>query len=355
MNAFKNFKHLMTNIISFIICLFFATLTQTLSAQELYVDPINGQDTQTGSAEEPLASLAAAVYRANNYTGTGSIRIRLFPGLYTLDNKIPINPLRVMSDTAVYSIEAVTMPDDQEWSPDKMPIIQSVSPNNSETQFPHATGLLVSTAHVKIQGLKFLGNSNPGVSYYYPISKENPALEDLEVSQCYFVGNKESAPIQGGVWAHGPKNSVTHCIFYECRNAVLFFQNVRDFTIANSIIFGAYESAFWFGPEDVPFTFTNNVIADCHYFLVGPQDLKYSSAFTHSVIANNAHEVGYWSGEQQKVVAMKSPSIEEKDIVKRGKISLVRNESVQLPENHLHLAPGSTGLDLQTGVFKKPH
>lgn len=343
----------MKNLI-YVLSLFFLTLfSSNAVAQEIYIDPTHGNDDQTGTQENPLASLAEAVKRANEFTGVGSIHIRLFPGLYLLEDKVAINPIRMMSDTATYIIEAVVMPDDEAWTPAQMPIIQSISANNSTTQFPHATGLLVSSSFVTIQGLKFLGNANPNVQYYYPISKEDPSLQALDVSQCYFIGNKESAPIQGGIWAHGPENSVSHCVFYECRNAVLFFQNVQDFSITNSIIYGAYESAFWFGPEDYPFTFTNNIISDCHYVLVGPQDLKYSSAFSNSIMANNEHQVGYWSRDQQKVVEQPKPDIQEKGIVKKGDVSLVENASEQLPEQHLHLTPQSAGHELSAGIHKQ--
>ncbi|SDK21437.1 hypothetical protein SAMN05421823_102160 [Catalinimonas alkaloidigena] len=332
------------------VCLFVAF---AVSAQTLYVDPTLGHDAHSGSAQEPLATLEHAVAQANALTGIGPITIRLYPGVYLLHDKLPINPVRVMHDTAAYILEAVTLPDDPDWSPAKMPVIQSISVNNSETQFPHATGLLVSAEHVKIRGLKFLGNPHPDVAYYYPITKENPALRDLEVSQCAFVGDKEAAKIQGGIWAHGPENKVDHCVFYECRNAVLFFQNVRDFSITHSIVYGAYESAFWLGPDDVPFTFANNVIANSHFFLVAPPEVAYSSAFTNSLIAGNEHHVGSWSREKQQVVARSKPAMAEKNLVKKGDVVLVENKAEALPTDHLHLTSGSAGTGLGAGLFRQ--
>ena len=130
-------------------------------AQDLYVDPLKGNDQHIGTINKPLATLERAANIANSFTGSGSISIRLFPGLYILKDKVSINPLRILNDTAKYIVEAVIMPDDKDWSPDKMPVIKSISVNNSDTQFPHATGFLVSSNDVIIRGLKFHGNPNP--------------------------------------------------------------------------------------------------------------------------------------------------------------------------------------------------
>ncbi|MEL6865231.1 MAG: right-handed parallel beta-helix repeat-containing protein [Bacteroidota bacterium] len=226
-----------------------------------------------------------------------------------------------------------------------------MSKNNSKTQFDHSTGFLIASHHVSIRGLKFLGNPNPKVAYYYPISKEDPSLRDLEVSQCYFIGDKEAAKIQGGVWAHGPQNTVSHCIFYTCRNAVLFFNNVRDFRIEYSIFYGAYESAFWLGGEDVPFTFSHNIISHNTRFLVMPKDASYSSPFSTSVIANNEGFVGYVSSEEQKVLELADPTIELNKVSRLGKVRLQTNKAVILDKLHLHLTKDSEGVELGAGIF----
>ncbi|MCG8321131.1 MAG: right-handed parallel beta-helix repeat-containing protein [Cytophagales bacterium] len=329
-------------------------LVNCLNAQIFYVDVLNGNDINPGLAEAPFQSISKAVTVANRLTGKGSITIRVMPGIYTLEDKVAINPVRILDDTSRFIIEAGIMPDDDLWSPEKMPVIQSISGNNSTTFFPHSTGFLVSSINVTISGLKFLGNANPLVDYYYPIAKEDQTLKDLEVSQCYFIGNKEAAKIQGAVWAHGPGNTISHCIFYQCRNAVLFFNNVDGFTIKNSIVTGAYESAFWFGPDDFKFNFTNNVIANNNNFLVGRSaELKFSSAFSNSVIANNNGFAGYWSREKKAIIPIAKPNIVEKKIIKSGAINLIVNNAVKLDKKHLHLTEDSKGYRLAAGIFKK--
>lgn len=321
--------------------------------QDIYVDPLNGNDSNGGSSQQPFQTIKIALSYANALTGTGEITIKLLSGIHLIKGRLDINPVRKMSDSTRFIIEAVVMPDDTDWTQDKMPTIQSISGNNSETQFPHATAFLVSSEHVTIRGIRFLGNPNPLVSYYYPISKEDQHLKDLEISQCYFIGNKESAPIQGGVWAHGPDNKVIHCIFYQCRNAVLFFNNVGGFDIRNTIVYGAYESAFWFGPEDCDFTFTNNVVANNNNFIAGPRNLDYSSSFSDSVISDNLGYVGYWSRDEQTIKPISKPKVIEKNIIKSGRVVLEQNYDVHLPKNHLHLTDGSTGGDMNVGIFVK--
>lgn len=320
-----------------------------LHAQTIYVDANLGSESGTGSIDAPFQSLEQAIKHANKFTGVGEIIIKLQSGIYLLEDKVDINPVRIMSDTLRYIIQAAVMPNDTAWTPAKMPVIQSISENNSNTQFPHSTGLLVASNHVTIKGLKFLGNPNPQVNYYYPISKENPNLKDLVVSECYFIGDKEAAKIQGGVWAHGPKNKISHCIFYGCRNGVLFFNNVDGFTIEHTIVYGSYESAFWFGRADPSFTFTNNVIVNNANFLVGPENLKYSSPISNSVIINKGF-VKNWNREG--LVNIPNPNIKMDNIIQTGISNLQMNNDVELDKFHLHLTKESEGVELKAGIFK---
>lgn len=322
--------------------------------QDYYVDARNGLDINNGSMDLPFQTISKAVRIANELTGTGTIRIRILPGLYTLEDKVSINPVRVLDDTSRFIIEAFVLPDDSLWRTDQMPVIRSVSSNNSTTFFSHATGFLVASAHVTFRGLKFLGNASPDVKYYYPISKEDQTLKSLEVVQCVFVGDKESAKIQGGVWAHGQNNVISHCIFYECRNAVLLFNNVSGFRITNTIVYGAYESAFWFSPDDVEFEFSNNVISNNNNFLVGRSaDLKYSSPFSNSIISYNEGFVGYWSRSESKIVGIDKPNIVLEGVSRKTQVEVIENHGVMLEKMHLHVKDPATGTRLNAGIFSK--
>ena len=336
----------------FFAVIFFSCLI--LQAQKYYVDPINGSDSNTGTIEAPLKTLDNTFERINKLTGKGDINVILLPGNYVLTDKIAIHPIRLMREGHTLTIQANTMPDDDEWSIEKMPIIQSVSPNNSTTLFNHSVGFLVASENVIFKGLKFLGNPNPTVNYYYPIAKEDAQLGKLEVHQCMFIGDKEASKIQGGIWANGPKTIVDHSVFYECRNAILLFENVGDFRVSNSIITKSYESVFWLGPEDMKFQFYNNVVSQNKTFLVGRSpSLKYSSAFENSIISDHETLVGYWSREKGGIIPIPKPNITLKNVEKNFSLQLNENETAAFPKNHLHLQKAAQTKLKGAGIFKK--
>ena len=323
-------------------------------SQTLFVDSVNGADSNDGSKKDPFRSLSAAVETANKFTGSGSIVIKVLPGTYVLQDKVVINPIKLLGDTARFRIEALHNPDHDGWNHEKMPVIVSVSSNNSKTLFNHAVGFLIASNNVTIEGLKFLGNPNPAVAYYYPITKEDSTLADLEVTQCMFIGDKEASQIQGAIWAHGPNNRAEHNVFFECRNAMLFFDNVQGFSITHNIIARSYESAFWWTPKDVPFEFADNVIINNENVIVTSRspDAAYTSPLRSSVIANNQGFVGYWSREEKGVLPNPSPEIETIDVVKKGSFEIEENLDTVLKNSHLHLKP-EANQGLKAGIFKQ--
>lgn len=118
----------------YIAFLFFACLVFWIKpkAQTLFVDPHNGKENATGSMNDPLPSNSIAVSIAKNFTGNETVTIKLYPGLYLLDDQVELKPFNTTNDTIAYSFEAVTLPDDSAWAPYKMPVIQSV-PRNTRT------------------------------------------------------------------------------------------------------------------------------------------------------------------------------------------------------------------------------
>jgi hypothetical protein len=322
------------------------------SAQEIYVDAENGNDAYEGTLQKPFRTIAKGVEVANELTGQGSITIKIMQGIYVLNDKVSINPVRVLNNASKYIIEAYIIPDDSIWTPEKMPIIQSISANNSTSQFAHATGFLVASSHIVIRGLKFLGNPNPEVVYYYPITRENPALKDMEISQCYFVAERNSSVIQGGVWAHGQDININHCIFNECRNAILAFQNIGGCSITYNVISDAYESAFWIGENNEDFEFSNNVIGGCHYFWVNSFSGKQTYKLKSSVIVDIEHYIGKWDNDKYDVVEFKPNDFVEQNIVKKGKVTLLERTQEAIPHDYLHPLPESVGYGLNAGIFK---
>jgi hypothetical protein len=328
--------------------------TRLALAEVFYVDPVQGQDFNKGTSDQPLATLSKAISLANSLKGEGPITIKLFPGLYVLTDKLMINPARTAKNDARFTVEAAVMPDDEHWAPDKMPVIQSISANNSETQFIHATGFLAATNYISLRGLKFLGNPNPSVIYYYPVSKEDESLLGMEVSQCLFVSDENLAPIQGGIWAHGPDTDINHCVFYNCRNAVLLFKSVDGFSITNTLFYGATESAIWMGPIESDFVFKNNVVSNCHYCWVRPENTKPAYQLSDCHISENDFYMGFYTDQGLVETSAESDrDFKETNVARSGNVKLVEKREKEFPREHLHLTPDSKGHELGAGIFRR--
>ncbi len=242
------------------------------------------------------------------------------------------------------------MPDDEVWSAAEMPVIQSIAANNSNHQFTHSVGFLVAKDNVSFKGIKFLGDANPEIKYYYPITRENPDADGLSVSQCYFVGEKNSAAIQGAIWAHGSGTSVDHCIFFDCKNALLLFNSIRKLSVTNCIIDGSYEAAVWFGAFLEPFTFRNNIVTRCNYFWLFQKGTNPAYTFSNSIIAGNDHYLGYYGNALEPA---SNDSVTETHIQKTAKLLFSEVGTEGLPTDYLNPIIGSDGLGLEAGIFKQ--
>lgn len=334
----------------FIAILFIFSICSS-KAQSLYVDPVKGNDQAKGTLAEPLASLDKAVSLAKDFAVNNNIDIKLAPGLYVIRQSLKIES-NSQAVSGKFTIEAMVMPDDADWTPAKMPVIQVTADSNRIGKLSHASiAFQVERNNVTLKGLKFLGNPNPSSVYFYPIERRNSALKDLEISQCYFIGEKNSAPIQGGIFAQGERIHIDHCIFYNCKNAVLSFVNVKDFSITHSIIYGAYEAAIWlgYGPDaDLPFTFHNNIVANGNYFWVGAKGIHKNYLFSNSVISGNANHLGI-NGDTIASDQVNKPT--EKNIDKSGKVFLSEITAEGVPRDYLNLSGSSAGGQIDAGIF----
>jgi hypothetical protein len=331
-----------------LICLF----TQ-LHAQTLYVDAVNGKDDGTGSFTSPLKNLEKAVAITNTYTGQQAVHIKLAPGLYTVAHVLNIKTALNKKDILPYTIEATIMPDDAKWQPASMPIIQSVGGNNMNDEFNHCVALLITKDNVSIKGVKFIGNPNPGVNDYYPIRRIDQSLSELTVSQCYFVGEKNSTPIQSAFWVNGLNIKVDHCIFYNCKNSLVLGYAINGFSLTYSIISGSYESAIWYGAKGTPFTFSHNIVTNCNFLMVHRENKQPDYTISDSYITGNDHYLGYYNEAQDHLFATPTTNIKEINISKTGKIVLVPVKTEGMPHNYLNLDPSSDGKSTMAGIFKK--
>jgi len=354
-------KNMGINDMKFAIILLFLFVMNrcSLSAQTLYVDIHKGNDSASGAIASPLKSLQKAVAMAEGFSGEEPVTIKLAPGLYELTGRLDLQTKNNGNGIAKYTFEAAIMPDDSMWSPASMPVIQSLSGNNNQKYFDHCSGIFADRANVCIQGVKFIGNPNPAVEYYYPVEKDTTGLNSLEILQCYFIGDRYGAPIQGALYVQGPGLRIDHCIFYCCKNVTLGFQNLRGFSITHSIIYGAYEAAIWYGeytknlPEP-PFEFRNNVVAHCRYFWAATPGRNHAYYhFDHSLICENDNYVGMQNGKGGVMPLPLKEKYSETGVRKVGKVKLVEVRTEGFPWNYLNLASDSDGKDIGAGIFKK--
>jgi hypothetical protein len=339
--------------ITFLPLLWGLTFAGSAKAQTLYVDAIHGRPDASGTQQEPLASLEKAVTLAQEFTGRDPVVIKLSPGLYVLEHQLELRTRQREADTVRYRLEATLLPDDPEWQPSKMPIIQSASADNSTLLgFAHTVGFVVAKNNVQFRGLKFIGNANPGVTYYYPIAREKQSSQGLMVTQCYFIGERNSAPITGAVWFSGTGVSIDHSIFYGCKNA-LIFGGQSAVSVTHSLIYGAYEAALWYRPAEAgfaSFTFDHNVVAQCDYFWVISDKALPKLTFKNSLLTGIGHYIGI--NTDKGLVEAKETTHTEQGIRKSGTVLLSEVKTHGLPSDYLNLLPQSAGYELQASIFK---
>ena len=240
-------------------------LAGNIQGQTIYVDVKNGNDDNLGTKELPVQSLFKAADIANS-NEEGNTIIKLTPGFYVLTDKVVFNNSKY-NESERLVVEAEIMPDDSAWSPYSMPVITSVAGNSLNFGFDCCLGLNIEVNHATIRGLKFTGNSNPDVYYYYAIGRSNMDLKDLVVSQCMFVGDRDASPIQAAGLIHGDEINVDHCIFNNCKNTFVYYLLSKEITekrinskMTYCIVDGAYESAIWTVSPDEGFEFHNNIV-----------------------------------------------------------------------------------------------
>ena len=329
--------------------------------QEFYVDAQNGNDGATGDKLHPFRSLTKATHVINALQGTGSIAIKILPGLYHLQDKAELKPKREFTEKQPLILEAAVMPDDKGWTAASMPVIFCDADTTAAFEFSNCTAILVSCSHVVIQGLKFTGNPNPKTTLYYPIGRADNSLLGLKVSQCMFIGEKYASPIQVAVLSDGQETVIDHCIFYNCRNSVVFWRanaiKMND-SMTHCIVYGAYQAGVWTARPDSNFFFSNNIVAHCRFAWIKNYYNQSAYRFQNSLFSGNDFYCGQW---------VKNDSLEERtplenklteiNITTSSGISLSDNQTVAmeltLPDDYLNIRPGTAGYDLNAGIFRR--
>lgn len=336
---------------------------------DLFVNTNSGNDHSIGSKEQPLKTLNEAAERVNHANGKGAITIYLSEGIYGLDATVTFHPVNWhFSKDERLTIRATVLPDDAGWNPGMMPVIVSTmlldfKPYGNQDPLGGASyGIQIETSHVTIQGLQVLGtpvHERPQegmVRRNYPIVREGRNLDDLRITQCLFVGDKIAIPNHLAILASGQGIVVDHCVFYHCKDAIVFWFSDRPAEhceVHHNLFIGNYGAAVWSWTAAEDFKFYNNVVVNTNVFWVLNKDEKVSFSLSNSIV------IGYNELVNKGGGAFGFGEKGNPDRLKFGKDVVIKKEgTLQIEEdpikrNYLHLIPGTMGADLGVGLFTK--
>lgn len=333
-------------------------LAPSLIAETLYVDSQNGNDNNPGSKGKPLLTISKAAAIVNDSNAAGPTTIKVSPGVYNLTRAVVFKNTRPYTEQKRLTIQATILPDDPNWLPSLMPVVLSTENSRTSEMTPGVTGtysMKIKISHVTICGLKFLGNPSPN-NWHCPVERIGGKLDDLVLTQCMFIGNKDTLDIYCASLATGDRFVVDHCIFYNCHACVVFWDGLEGIggkgcAMRYSIVDGAYQSGVWTCRTEEDLEFHHNIVINSEYFWMREKTENTKKYVVHdSIITNNKYYSGYGieSGPTGQTGA--EVTFKEKNVPKDGEVLLEKNKTAR---NYMHVKPGTFGSDLDAGLFKK--
>jgi hypothetical protein len=354
----------------------------------LYVNPSIGADTNSGAKSSPLRTLSEAARRVNSSFGPGPVTVILSEGIYAIDEPVFLNPERRMfTKTERLTIRAEVLPDDPEWHAGRMPtLIHTMGlitwfQGHPDTWGGVALGLMIETSFVTIRGLKILGipvveNPKPGLIWrVYPIVRFDQTLEDLEIAQCVFTGDRVNLPNHLPIMINGNGLVVHHCVFYGLKiSAVFWVGEGIGHAMRNCVCHSLYGSAIWTAGSANDLDYRNNVVSKCNYVWTY-QSLPSARA---DLAGRGGREQGpspnpppgthykvidsYFAGNRKLTGTGTGPKLEYEDCdssfleMIRTKITdqPIELEFDQTKRNYLHPIAGSEAYKVGAGLFLKP-
>jgi hypothetical protein len=348
----KNLKYLF-------ILLFIANHLTAFGGQ-IFVNANNGNDQNAGTKAQPIKSINEAARRLNETISNGPEEVILSEGIHLLTQTALFKNDKFSAINRL-TIRAEYNPDDTGWSPDKMPVIVTLVPLSAGDE---AKGLQMEISHVTIEGLKFMGS--PDYSYKsatlirrsYPIWREGKSLSDLVVTQCLFAGNADILPLHVGVIANGSGLVIDHCVFFNCRNPVVYWKTNGIPSTGNAmrhcLVYQCTFSGIWTtkdtnGPD---FKFENNIIADCQTAWIRERGSTIAYTIKNSILSGNQRMAGFGAGPLS-ATDTSTVTFLKMEAVRINPPEGILIEKDQSKRNYLQLAAGSLGSELHTGLFKK--
>lgn len=327
-----------------------------LHAETIYVSIDQGIDTNPGTKDKPIQSIARAAAIVNDSNEPGPTTIKMAPGRYLPDQIVIFENKRDYTEKNRLILEAAILPDDPNWLPHLMPVIDA-------QQIPKASGSMSGTEtysikvklnHVTFRGLKFLGNQAPN-NFHNCIERVGSKLDDLVVTQCLFQGDKNGADIYSATLATGNRFVVDHCVFKGCGACVVFWDGPegisgRGCAMRYCIIDNAYMSGVWTCQTAEDFEFHHNVITNSEYLWMRKKSDRQQYKINNCVIVGNKYFSGYGTAAGPSKQTGEEIRFEENGIKKNGVVLFNRDKKSR---NYMHIVEGSTGSELGAGLFIK--
>ena len=309
----------------FMIVLALVVLTANGFAETIYVDGRSGSDTNPGTKDNPVRTVGQAAEIANSCTGPGPTTIKIAPGIYGFSESVEFNNTRSYTENERLVIEAAILPDNPEWKPVMMPVILSIEDPRKQGRLDELTatyGLKIGISHVTVRGLKFLGNPLLR-NWHCCLSRIGDDLDDLFVTQCMFVGERDTVDIYCAALATGDRFVVDHCIFLNCNACTVFWDGPQGIagkgcSMRYCIVDGAYISGAWTCQTSEDFEFHHNIITRSEYFWVRKRiDNPKTYHLYDCVVTDNKNYSGYGVETGPTGLTGEEVTYEENNIIKR--------------------------------------
>ncbi|WP_234047746.1 hypothetical protein [Chryseobacterium paridis] len=332
-----------------------------VQAEELHVNPQTGNDANSGLKMQPLKTIMEAARRVNQNKDQGSTTIFLSEGIHLITQTVMFTNDKYTLKNRL-TIRAEIMPDDAGWIPQKMPVVVTAVPLEPGVGGEEARGIQPEVSHVTIEGLRFTGS--PDYSYMdgknlrrsYPIWRDGKKLDDLLVTQCLFAGNIDVLPLHVGVIANGYGLVIDHCVFFNCKNPVVFWKNDGGSgsrsVMRYSLVYGCYFSGVWTtkSTRGEDFDFHHNIIANTTTVWVREKGSTLRYKASDCIFADYTNLAGYGDGALSDNNLSSTDFLEMKNVQTVGSVKIEKDQSKR---NYLQLAEGSLGSNLKAGLFKK--
>ncbi len=340
-----------------LIGLVFIVSASNAVAETLYVDSRNGNDRNPGTEEKPLKTIGRAALLVNSKTEPGPTTIKVATGIYNLDKYVVFENARPYTEIERLVIEAVVLPDEPQWRPDMMPVILSTEDPRMPDKVDALTetyGIKIKISHVTVRGLKFLGNLLLH-NWHCCLEQVGEKLDDLIVTQCMFVGDRDTSNIYCATLATGDRFVVDHCVFDNCHACVVFWDGTEGIagkgcSMRYCIVDGAYISGAWTCQTTEDFEFHHNIVTGSEYFWMRKPGDRQKYRLQNCIVTENKYYSGY--GIAGGPTGQTGPEVtyDEENVVKQGEVALEKDKRAR---NYLHIVERTFGSDLGAGLFKK--